>query len=179
MNPSSRLGWWTNKVLVPVAIVVTGTILLAADGREHATPQEVVGKVREAALLLEERAAAGLLVLRDPRSRFMWKDTYVFVVNCDADEVMANAAFPTRQGGDIKQHTDYDGKHYGIELCNTAAKHPDGAWIEYIWPRSGGGEPTRKISFVVSVKGRPYQVGAGIYDDNIMLEELGELMGAK
>ena len=63
----------------------------------------------------------------------------------------------------------------GLELC-AMAKTPGGGWIEYVWPRPGGGEPMRKISYVVSVDGQPYQLGAGIYDDKQSLEQLERLI---
>jgi signal transduction histidine kinase len=148
---------------------------LAQGQEDHAGPREVVGKVQKAAALLAAEGEAGLDILRDSTSEYMWKDTYVFAVNCDADEVLANPAFPDRVGGDIKQHTDYNGKQYGLELCEMA-KTPGGAWIEYVWPRPGGGEPMRKISYVVSVDGRPYQVGAGIYDEAMTLDHLQKLV---
>lgn len=161
--------------LVALGLVACAGFVGAEEGA-GASPAEVIEKVRKAATLLEERGAAGLEILRDPSSEFMWKDTYVFVVNCDADEVMANPAFPERVGGDIKQHADYAGKPYGMELCETAQR-TGGGWVEYVWPRSGGGEPTRKTSYVVSVPGQPYQVGAGIYNETVSLEEL-ELLTA-
>ena len=141
---------------------------------EQAAPLEVISKVRKAAALLKSQGPAGLEVIRDRTSEFTWKDTYIFVVNCDADVVMANSAFPKRQGGDIKQHTDYDGKQYGRELCATA-KQPGGGWVEYVWPKPGTDKPSRKISYVISVEGLPYQVGAGIYNETITLEELNRL----
>ncbi len=142
---------------------------------EKATPLEVILKVRKAAALLADQGDDGLKILRDSNSEFTWKDTYIFVVNCDADLVMANAAFPEREGGDIKQHTDYNGKQYGRALCNMAQR-PEGAWVEYIWPKPGGGKPSRKISYVVSVKGLPYQVGAGVYNETITMRELNQLL---
>ena len=108
----------------------------------------------------------------------MWKDTYVFVVDCANDRVMVNPAFPDRVGGDIKQHKDHDGKQYGRELCEVATR-PGGGWIEYVWPRRGGGTPTRKVSFVVSADGQPYQLGAGLYDDSRSLEELQALTATR
>ncbi len=160
-----------------VASVSIATNLGAAD-QQTAGPDEVVEKVHKAVALLEAQGEAGLDVIRDRTSEFSWKDTYIFVVNCDADEVMANPAFPERQGGDIKQHTDYNGKQYGLELCATA-QQPGGGWLEYVWPRPGGGEPSRKISYVMSVSSAPYQVGAGIYDETVSFEELTALTNAK
>ncbi len=144
---------------------------------EQATPLEVISKVREAALLLAAQGAAGMEVLRDSTSEFTWKNSYVFVVDCDADLVLANPAFPERQGGDIKQHLYYNGKQYGLELCETA-KQPEGGWVEYVWPKPGGGEPSRKISYVITADSLSYQVGAGIYDETISLSALKQITEA-
>jgi len=154
-----------------ISILMIAAAPTASAGDNQAQPDEVTAKVRKAAAFLSEQGAAGLDVLRDKNSEFMWKDTYVFVVNCDADEVLANPAFPERQGGDIKQHADYNGKPYGRELCRTA-NEPSGGWVEYVWLKPGGDVPLRKISYVMSVHGMPYQVGAGIYHPTIKLEDL-------
>ena len=164
-------------ILIPVlagALLAAGTVAATAGPttiQDQAQPGEVAAKVRKAAALLAKRGAMGLAVLRDPNSEFSWKDTYVFAVNCEADEVLANPAFPERQGGDIKRHTDYNGKRYGLELCATAQKR-GGGWVEYVWLKPGGEVPLRKFSFVMSVAGQPYQVGAGIYDQTVTLEEV-------
>ena len=155
-------------LLIIILMGVLGQI--KSQSTNNATAEEVVVKVRKAAEHLSRYGKDGLKKLRDKDSEFSWKDTYVFVVNCDADEVMANPAFPERVGGDIKKHTDYDGKQYGIELCQSASL--EGTWIEYVWLKPGGDQPLRKISYVMSVEGQPYQVGAGIYDDDVTLEEL-------
>ena len=164
----------TTRIMTVVAGLIVCQSAIFAQG-EQATPGEVMAKVRKAAAFLAKHGEEGLEVLRDKASEFTWKDTYVFVVNCDADLVMANPAFPEREGGDIKRHTDYDGKRYGVELCKTA-KHAVGDWIEYVWLKPGGDKPYRKISYVMSVDGMPYQVGAGIYDEAITLEELRQIV---
>ena len=140
----------------------------------EATADEVIEKVRAAAALIEQEGLAGIATIADPASGYMWKDTYVFVVDCDADRVMANPAFPERVGGDIKQHTDYAGYRYGLLLCEVAAK-PEGGWIEYQWAPAGGGDARRKVSYVLSVPGRGYEVGAGIYDADASLSDLAGL----
>lgn len=140
---------------------------------DQATPEEAISKVHKAAALLRARGDAALEILRNPNSEFVWKDSYVFVVNCEADLVLSNPVFPERQGGDIKQHLDYNGKQYGLKLCGTA-NNPKGGWVEYVWPKPGGGTPSRKISYVISVNN--YQVGAGVYHETISLEELNWLI---
>ncbi len=153
-------------------LCVFGAPVLADDG--SATPEGVVAKVQEAAALLATQGASALDVLRDPTSAFTWKDTYIFVVDCAADRVLSNPAFPERQGRDIKQHVDYNGKQYGQELCDTA-QQPGGGWVEYVWLKPGGDTPLRKISFVMSVDGQPYQLGAGIYNQTISLNDVAAL----
>jgi cytochrome c len=138
---------------------------------QRATLEEALARVHEAVELLEDNGEAALPMINDPSAGFVWKDTYVFVVDCDADRVRANPAFPERVGGDIKQHTDYAGKQYGLELCKTAAR-PGGGWLEYVWLKAGGKTPLRKISYVTSVAGKPYQLGAGIYDEATSVAEL-------
>lgn len=165
-----------------LCLLATGGMAAAGEGAspaesaspvESASPEEVVAKVREAAALMEVDGAAALAAIGDPSSRFTWKDTYVFVVDCEKDRVMANAAFPERVGGDILRHTDYAGFRYGPVLCEVAGR-PGGGWIEYVWLRPGRETPERKISFVMSVSGGLYQVGAGVYDDTVTLEALNE-----
>lgn len=142
---------------------------------EHATPTEVVAKVRKAAQLLEDKGLSGLEILRDASSEFSWKDTYIFSFNCDEDRVLANPAFPDKVGGDIKQHTDYNGFQYGQEMC-AGKDNPNGIWVEYVWPRPSSKEPLRKISYVITVRSLGIQVGAGIYDEAVTMAELNRLI---
>ena len=154
------------KTLVAIPLV---TLLGASAAAELpldgvATADEVLAKVTRAAELIRRDAESGLDAIADPSGEFVWKDSYVFVVDCKADRVIANPAFPERVGGDIKRHTDYAGYRYGLALCDTASK-PDGGWVDYVWLRPGLKTPTRKRSFVRSVPGTTYQVGAGIYGE--------------
>lgn len=159
-------------------ILLTGLIISVScteEKKESATPSEVVSKVKRAASFLEDNGLEGLNTLRDPDSEFSWKDTYVFSFNCEEDKVLANPAFPDKVGGDIKQHTDYNGFKYGLKMCEGSTSS-NGVWVEYIWPRPGGGEPMRKISYVLTVKSLNIQVGAGVYNENISMTELNRLI---
>ncbi len=165
-------------------LTIAGTCgLLAITAAADADParadaDEVVAKVEQAIELIRSEGDMALPVLADPSGGFVWKDTYVFVVNCEADRVIVNPAFPERIGGDIKQHTDYAGWPYGKELCRIA-NTAGGGWIEYTWLRPGDDTPRRKTSYVRSVPGMPYQVGAGIYEDEERSKKIGEKDGKK
>jgi len=65
--------------------------------------------------------------------------------------------------------------------CGTTAiaKKPYGVWIEYWWPKPGEKEGSRKLSYLLSAKGTPYVVCAGIYDDQPSIAELSKLSSDK
>lgn len=169
MSPSKLL---STVALATFAVGLAGAAWAQQGAPEAgATAEEVVQKVNEAAQYLSQAGEAGLEKFRSRDSEYMWKDTYVFVINCEADEILANPAFPERQGEQIKAHTDAQGKPYGRELCEKA-EQPRGGWVEYVWPKPGEQEPSRKVSYVRTVEGTPYQVGAGIYDGEATVEEL-------
>ncbi len=142
--------------------------------QQRATPSEVVAKVLKAAALLEAQGEKGLAILRDSNSEFSWKDTYVFVLDCDADSILAIPAFPELQQAKVSQRIDDKGTPYGRALCLKAAQW-GGGWVAYRRPRPGESNPSRKISYIISVAGLPYQVGAGVYDDTISIAELEEI----
>jgi signal transduction histidine kinase len=162
-----------------VAILGPGAAL--AD--DAVTPAEVIAKVREAAAYLGKEGEAGLAKIGAEGSPFIWKDTYVFVYDCAADDIVAHA-IPASRGLKISGLKDADGKHYGPELCE-AAKVSGGSWGEYVWPKPVKGddgqlaytrEAFRKVSYMLTVDGHPWQVGAGIYNDPMSLAELDALV---
>lgn len=140
---------------------------------EVASPQEVIEKVHKAAELLKSTGKEGLEFLRDRKSEFTWKDTYIFVIDVEESLVLSNPAFPERQGGNIREHLDWNNKHYGIELCEIAQQ--GGGWIEFIWPKPGTTTGIRKVSYIYPIPGYRYTVCAGIYNETMTIEELNRL----
>ena len=134
-----------------------------------ATPEEVIVKIKKAAELLKAKGEEALKTLRDPSSEFTWKDTYIFIIDLEKSLVLSNPAFPEREGGNIREHLDWNKKLYGLELCEVA--NNGGGWIEFMWPKPGTQTPLRKMAFVYPVPGYRYTVCAGIYNDTLSLEE--------
>lgn len=170
------------KVIAAAAVLVSlsGVTALADDG---VTPEEVIAKVRQAAAQLAEEGEAGLAAIGAEGSPYIWKDTYVFVYDCAADVIVAHA-IPASRGLKISGLKDADGKAYGGALCD-AAKVQGGSWGEYVWPKPVRGadgqlayteDAFRKVSYMFTVDGRPWQVGAGIYNDPLSLEQLDALV---
>lgn len=140
---------------------------------EKASIHEVVAKVHKAADLVKQDKDKALVALRDNKSEFTWKDTYIFVIDFETGEVLANPAFREREGGNIREHKDWSGKLYGLELCDLASK--GGGWMEYLWPLPGTDKGIRKLAYVYPVPGTSVLVCSGIYDENTDLNQLNKM----
>jgi len=82
--------------------------------RTEETPQSVIANVHKAAQLLKEKGSKALAVLTDPKSEFNDRDAYLFIIDVDKSLVVSNPRFPERTGGNIREHLDWSGKHYGV-----------------------------------------------------------------
>lgn len=136
---------------------------------ESARPDEVIEKIRAAVELLQSKGEEGLQLLRSPHSEFVWKDCYLFIIDVEKSLVLSNPAFPEREGGNIREHLDWNKKLYGRELCEKA--NNGGGWIEFMWPKPNTETPLRKIAYVYPVPGYRFTVCAGVYDAALSLEE--------
>ncbi len=169
-----------SKILVVLAVAFLIVALSSvAEGQDKATTQEVVAKVREAASTLSK--TGDLAPFNQKQGPWVWKDTYIFVDDCDKKVVVAHPIKPEQVGQDIMSIKDTRGKNLYPDpqgFCD-AAKKPSGVWIEYWWPKPGEKEGSRKISYYLGAKGTPYVVGAGIYDDKATIAELSKLTGTK
>ena len=154
-----------------IAAVAFSSFASWAAGDDAATPEEVVRRVRDAARYLAEVGEPGLARFRDESSEYVWKDTYVFVLDCAAGKLVGQPVAPARIGLDLAAIKDEAGKAYALEMC-AAARRPEGGWVEYLRAKPGGGAPERKLSYVTAAEGTPYTVGAGVYDAGATVEEL-------
>ncbi|MCB2186085.1 MAG: cache domain-containing protein [Deltaproteobacteria bacterium] len=153
--------------LLTLVFLLTASPLWAAD---QATPQEVYEMVTKAANLLKELGPEGLPAFNDPKGEFVWKDSYVFVMDCGKGTIAAHPN-PKLIGlpGD-KIRCLKTGRPILLEACQGMSAQ--GQWNEYWWNKPGQDGIFRKISFAINVPGQPYQVGAGIYNDTVSLDEL-------
>ncbi len=144
---------------------------------EEASPEEVYEMAVKAADVLDIMGEEALPEFNDPDGEFVWKDSYVFVADCSVPTAVAHPFIPELVGPDQSTLEGTRGNYFVADMCE-AAEHPNGGWTEYWWPRPGypDGEDFRKITFAINVPGQPYQVSAGIYNEEITIEELNETM---
>jgi cytochrome c len=140
---------------------------------ESATVDEAYAKVLAGAGVMESLGVAGLAAFNDPKGEFVWKDSYTTIVDCQKSEIVAHPS-PKLIGLSSDVVKDMKtGKLVIKEFCE--ASNPHGTWLEYWWTKPGGEEKMfRKLMFAIPVEGTPYIVAAGIYDENMTLEELNK-----
>jgi hypothetical protein len=141
-----------------------------------ATPEEIYEGVLKGVEVLQGLGDEGLPAFNDAEGEFAWKDTYVQVYNCEAQQIVGHInpkllAWTPEKFASIQ---DKKGNPITKLICD-ASKNPDGAWVEYFWPKAGETEASRKITFVIQVPGQPFQVSAGMYDDSKTLDELNAM----
>ena len=84
------------RIITITLVVVLGFCLAAKAFADKATKEEVIAKVKEAAkMIANEGQDAAFAEINNKKGKFVWKDTYVFVL--DHEGVLA--ARPFRQGG--------------------------------------------------------------------------------
>jgi len=173
LNPASgkARGMKRNIFVVLGVVIFLLGFSTRSEGQEKAAAQEVVQKVQEAAKSLSQSGEAGLAQFDKNESRWVWKDTYVFVLDCTKGTVAAHPFRPDLIGKDDTKLRGTRGTEFFPKLCE-ATKSPSGVWVEYWWPKPGEKEGSRKVSYALTVSNTPYIVGAGIYDDKATIIEL-------
>ncbi|HEX2477995.1 MAG TPA: cache domain-containing protein [Geminicoccaceae bacterium] len=151
--------------------------------QDHARPQEVIQKVKQAAQDLAKSGKAGLATFSNQNATSVWKDSYTFVLSCEGG-MSVNVAHPVRPelaGKPTAQVATFgpkSGEQIAEDFC-TAGRQPHGGWVEYNFPKPGETQATRKVSYVLAAEGTPYVVSAGIYDQNAKIADLDRLAGGQ
>ncbi len=167
-------------------VVLLGTLLLAgiavnAAEQDKATPQELVAKVRDAGSALakssQQPGGPNLAQFDEKQGPWVWKDTYIFVVDCGQGIIAAHPVNPELRGKSITNILDSKGTPFFWQVCD-ALKRPSGVWFQYWWPKPGQKQGSRKISYALRAGNTSYVVGAGVYDDKANIADLQKLTPA-
>jgi cytochrome c len=154
--------------IVAALAALTGFAVPAhAEGSPVATEQtkEVEALVTKAAALIDKDGKAAFADLRKANSDWFHGTTYLFVYDLKSN-VLLNPAFPTREGTNTTGQKDAKGKLFHHEFIQVAETKGSG-WVDYMFPKPGQTEPSRKWAFVkkVTVDGVPGLVASGFYPD--------------
>jgi cytochrome c len=164
-----------SNIFAGVTMALLSVVLCTvAVGQDHATAQEVVAKVREAASALSK--TGDLAQFNQKSGPWVWKDTYIFIQDCDKKVTAAHPIKPEQVGQDIASIKDgKTGKSIFPDAeayCKKVKDSPSGFWNEYWWAKPGETEAKRKLTYHLSAKGTPYVVNAGIYDEKATIKEV-------
>ena len=121
--------------------------------------------VDKAAALVETKGQAAFAEFRKRDSEWWFGNTYLFVYDKDMN-VLLNPAFPKREGTNVHGQTDSNGKPMHDEFMRVVQSKGSG-WVDYMFPKPGQTQPSKKWSYVKGVKidGKPGLIGAGFYPD--------------
>jgi methyl-accepting chemotaxis protein len=106
----------------------------------------------------------------------VWKDSYLTVVSCEGGTAVgvAHPIRPELTGKPLAQTLTFGpkpGEQLAADFC-TEGQKPSGGWVAYDFPKPGGTQPERKVSYLLAAQGTPYVVGAGVYDATAKVEDL-------
>lgn len=139
-----------------------------AVGQDKATAQEVIAKVKEAANTLSK--TRDVAQFNQKQGPWVWKDTYIFVEDCDKKVMAAHPMRPDLVGKDLNSIKDVKGKSLYSDpevFCKSVKQRRSGIWHSglwsvYWWPRLGETVASRKLTFHLNAEGTPYVVSSGI-----------------
>ncbi len=144
-----------------VALLLSSNAL----AEDSATRAECVEMTKAAANLLLEDRDAGIVEIAKKDGKFVWKDTYVFLMEMKGN-MLAHPFIPQlTQKGPLFHVTDKnkaEPKMIFVEFVEIAQKNGEG-WISYMWPKPNSRKAVDKFTFIRRVGQTDLIVGAGIY----------------
>ena len=135
---------------------------------ESATKDECIAKTKEAAKMINEKGLdAGVAELNKKDGKFVWKDSYVFLVEFDG-KVLAHPMSPALIGKNVNDMKDKSEDPAKAKLLfkefSELAKSKGEGWVGYMWSNPGDPKPRKKISYIFRVPGKDVYAGAGIWE---------------
>lgn len=127
--------------------------------------KQIEALVNKAAALIESKGKAIFPEFRKKDTEWFRGDTYLFVYDLKSN-VLLNAAFPVREGSNTTGQKDANGKLFHHEFIQVAESKGSG-WVDYMFPKPGQTQPSRKWAYVKAVKvdGVPSLVASGFYPE--------------
>ena len=157
-------------VFVFVIAFISANVTMADD---QATPKELYGKIMDGVSILQNLGDGGFAAFNDPKGELVWKDAYLFVMDCEKGVILAhpNERLIGMTTDKIKEPGT--GRLIMKETCEGMT--PEGFWMEYDWGKKGEDDVFRKVLLAVPVPKTPYQVVGAIYDKDTSIEELKKI----
>ncbi|HMK43594.1 MAG TPA: cache domain-containing protein, partial [Dissulfurispiraceae bacterium] len=111
----------------------------------------------------QERAKARISSIRFGAD----ENGYIWINNLEGRMLM-HPVYPELNGENLLEFEDAHGKFFFREMVELGKGRGEG-YVEYVWPKSPGAEPSPKISFVRLYRPWGWVIGSGIYVDDVMI----------
>ena len=150
-----------------LSVILLAGMLLSnvAGAEERATREECIAMTKAASAMLEADKTAGIKEITNPKGKFVWKDSYVFLMD-KSGKMLAHPFNPELLKKDsLLGETDKNQvkpKKIFIEFIDVAFNNGEG-WIDYKWPKPNKKVPSDKFTFIHRVGWTDMFVGAGTY----------------
>jgi cytochrome c len=128
------------------------------------TVEMIIKKVNKACELLTKEGKAAFSKFKGQNSDFIFSGTYVWIN--DLSGVMRMHPIQINlEGQQLIGWQDSNGKPIFAEFIKIVKEKGSG-WIDYMWPKPGEKNSSRKVSYVKScqIDGEEMVVGCGVYD---------------
>jgi signal transduction histidine kinase len=155
------------RILVILLGVLFSGMLLSdvVVAEERATREECIAMTKAASKMLEADKSAGIKEIGNPKGKFVWKDSYVFLMD-KSGKMLAHPFNPELLKKDtLLGETDKNQvkpKKIFVEFLDVAFNNGEG-WIDYKWPKPNKKVPSDKFTFIHRVGWTDMFVGAGTY----------------
>lgn len=156
-----------NVAIASIAVLMS-LFLAGAVLAESATKDECIAKTKEAAEMVNAKGLdASIAEINKKDGKFVWKDSYVFLVDFDG-KMLAHPMSPKLIGTNVIAMTDKSddpakAKPLFKEFTEVAKSKGQG-WVEYMWKNPDDPKARKKISYIFRVPGKDIYAGAGIWE---------------
>jgi methyl-accepting chemotaxis protein len=161
----------SRKLAVLVVVSLAGILATAAIGlgqlrstmmEDREEKVKAVVDVAFAQVKAAESAQAAMDMVRAAR---YGNGDYIFILDSDGRIVM-HPISPDLEGTNRLQDTDANGVHLFQDML-AVAKADGSGFVSYDWPKTAGGEPLPKITYVRALPDMGWVIGSGIYVDDV------------
>ncbi len=154
-----------NKLATLLLTLIAGIAFSSSAFAESATKEECIAQCKAAAEMVANDQTAAIAEIGNKNGKFVWKDTYVFLMDLDGN-MLAHPMKPalTEKGSllGIPDKNKDNPKMLFADFVEVASNQGEG-WVDYMWPKPGETEPSLKDTYVYRVPGTNLFTAAGIY----------------
>ena len=154
-----------SKLILFVLLVQACLLPVVALAEGDATREEIIEMCKKAEELLLTNKEAGVAEIANPNGLFVWKNTYVFLMDFDGN-MLSHPMIPqlTEKGPlfHVADKNKEEPKMIFVEFVDIAKNNGEG-WIWYMWPKPDTRKPIDKFTYIRRVGFTDLLVGAGIY----------------